>query len=140
MPFTLLICRDYLPELERQTRGSGGSNIFGSIVINLAICVLEAIQKSRERGFVGPKDIDRVREVRQTEERFLASDVFEERSRALPPRNGTGTVREEARETPVYHQCDVAVIGGGPAGCAAAWAAAKAGADVTLLERFNHLG
>ena len=42
-------------------------------------------ETSRERGFVGPKDIDRVREVRQTEERFLASDVFEERSRALPP-------------------------------------------------------
>ena len=89
---------------------------------------------------MGPKNIDRVREVRQTEERFLASDVFEERSRALPPRNGAGTVCEEARETPVYHQCDVAVIGGGPAGCAAAYAAARAGADVTLLERYNHLG
>ena len=32
------------------------------------------------------------------------------------------------------------VIGGGPAGCAAAWAAAKAGADVTLVERYNCLG
>src|SRR3990170_2777320 len=94
----------------------------------------------KERGFVGPKDIDRVREVRQTEERFLASDVFEERSRALPPRNGAGTVREEARETPVYHQCDVAVIGGGPAGCAAAYAAARARAEGALLERYNHLG
>jgi len=82
----------------------------------------------------------RVREVRQTEERFLASDVFEENRRALPPRNGTGTVLEEAREIDVYHKCDVAVIGGGPAGCAAAWAAAKAGADVTLIERYNHLG
>lgn len=81
-----------------------------------------------------------VRQVRQTEDRFLASDVFEDRGRVLPPRNGTGTVREEAREIDIYHQCDVAVIGGGPAGCAAAHAAAKAGADVVLLERYNHLG
>ncbi|HWJ71009.1 MAG TPA: FAD-dependent oxidoreductase [Sphingobium sp.] len=82
----------------------------------------------------------RLRQVRQTEDRFLASDVFETRSRALPPRNGTGTIREDAREIDIYHRCDVAVIGGGPAGCAAAYAAAKAGADVVLLERYNHLG
>ena len=49
-------------------------------------------------------------------------------------------MREDAREIDVYHQCDVVVIGGGPAGCAAAWAAAKAGADVTLVERYNRLG
>ena len=49
-------------------------------------------------------------------------------------------MREEAREIDVYHKCDVVVIGGGPAGCAAAWAAAKAGADVTLVERYNCLG
>ena len=75
-----------------------------------------------------------------SEERFLGSDVFESQGRNLPPPNGTGTVREDAREIAVYHKCDVAVIGGGPAGCAAAWAAAKAGADVTLVERYNCLG
>jgi hypothetical protein len=75
-----------------------------------------------------------------SEDRFLGSDVFESSGRNLPPPSGTGTVREDAREIPVYHQCDVAVIGAGPAGCAAAWAAAKAGADVTLVERYNHLG
>lgn len=32
------------------------------------------------------------------------------------------------------------VVGGGPSGCAAAYAAAKVGADVVLLERYNHLG
>jgi hypothetical protein len=74
------------------------------------------------------------------EERFLGSDVFAADSRALPPRNGGGTIREDARDIAIYHKCDVAVIGGGPAGCAAAWAAAKAGADVTLVERYNHLG
>ena len=41
---------------------------------------------------------------------------------------------------PVYHECDVLVVGGGPSGSAAAYAAAKAGADVVLLERYNHLG
>lgn len=75
-----------------------------------------------------------------SEERFLGSDVFESSGRSLPPPNGLGTVQESARETAIYHKCDVAVIGGGPAGCAAAWAAAKAGADVTLIERYNCLG
>lgn len=35
---------------------------------------------------------------------------------------------------------EVVVIGGGIAGCAAAWAAARAGCRVTLLERDSHLG
>jgi hypothetical protein len=74
------------------------------------------------------------------EERILSSDVFESTRRNLPPPNGTGTITEEAREIDIYHQCDVVVVGGGPAGCAAAWAAAKAGADVTLVERYNCLG
>ena len=81
-----------------------------------------------------------VREVRQTEDRFLASDIFEGSERAMGPARRGGKVLEAAREIDVYHRCDVAVIGGGPAGCAAAWAAARAGADVTLVERYNHLG
>ncbi len=81
------------------------------------------------------------RVVGHSEERFLGSGRVRDRARhTLPPRNGTGTVREDAREIDIYHTCDVAVIGGGPAGCAAAWAAAKAGADVTLIERYNCLG
>jgi hypothetical protein len=75
-----------------------------------------------------------------SEERFLGSDVFESSGRNLPPPRKGGTLREDAREIDIYHQCDVVVIGGGPAGCAAAWAAAKAGADVTLVERYNCLG
>src|SRR5690606_17811821 len=75
-----------------------------------------------------------------SEERFLGSDVFESSGRNLPPPSGGGTVLEEAREIAVYHRCDVVVIGGGPAGCAAAWAAAQAGAEVTLVERYNCLG
>lgn len=78
--------------------------------------------------------------MRQTEERFLASDVFEERTRAQLPRNGSGFIHEPACEVPIYHRSDVLVVGGGPSGCAAALAAARAGADVTVLERYNHLG
>ena len=81
-----------------------------------------------------------VKTVERTEDRFLPSDLFEARSRAQPPRNGTGVIREEARDIPVYHECDVLVVGGGPSGSAAAYAAAKTGADVVLLERYNHLG
>jgi 2-polyprenyl-6-methoxyphenol hydroxylase-like FAD-dependent oxidoreductase len=56
-------------------------------------------------------------------------------------RDGNGeTVREPARDVPVYGTCDVLVVGGGPAGCAAAVAAARQGASVVLLERYGHLG
>jgi hypothetical protein len=81
-----------------------------------------------------------VRTVERTEDRLLASDVFELRARTQRPRNGAGSIREPARDVPVYHECDVLVVGGGPSGSAAAYAAAKAGADVALLERYNHLG
>ncbi len=86
------------------------------------------------------EDVKMQRIAGHSEERFLGSDVFESAGRNLPPPQRGGTVREDAREIDVYHRCDVVVVGGGPAGCAAAWAAAKAGADVTLVERYNHLG
>jgi len=50
------------------------------------------------------------------------------------------TIAEAARETPVFAETDVLVVGGGPAGTAAAIAAARAGAEVMLVERYNHLG
>src|SRR5215204_1919962 len=50
------------------------------------------------------------------------------------------TYVEPSREIPVYAETDVLVIGGGPAGCAAAVAAARVGADVLLVERYGHLG
>jgi 2-polyprenyl-6-methoxyphenol hydroxylase-like FAD-dependent oxidoreductase len=75
----------------------------------------------------------------RTDERILASDIFEgERTRAR--RAQVGTWHEASRDIPVYRQCDVLVVGGGPSGTAAAVAAARVGADVVLLERYNHLG
>ena len=74
-----------------------------------------------------------------TDERLLVSEIFDgERSRA--PRRDLGTLREPARDVPVYRECDVLVVGGGPSGTAAAVAAARLGAEVVLLERYNHLG
>ncbi len=40
----------------------------------------------------------------------------------------------------MHDETDVLVVGGGPAGCAAAAAARRVGARVTLVERYNHLG
>ena len=50
------------------------------------------------------------------------------------------TYREAAREIPVFAETDVLVVGGGPAGTAAAIAAGRMGADVMLVERYNQLG
>jgi glycine/D-amino acid oxidase-like deaminating enzyme len=76
--------------------------------------------------------------VPRSEERLLSSDVFERGSRTA--RAALGHWTEPARQLPIYHRCDVLVVGGGPAGTAAAAAAANLGADVALLERYNHLG
>jgi hypothetical protein len=50
------------------------------------------------------------------------------------------TLREPAREIPIVAEADVVVLGGGPAGIAAATAAARTGASTLLLERYGFLG
>jgi len=50
------------------------------------------------------------------------------------------TIREPARDIPVFAKCDVLVAGGGPAGCAAAASAAQVGAETILIERYGYLG
>jgi hypothetical protein len=52
----------------------------------------------------------------------------------------TALVAEPARNTPVYGEFDVVVIGGGPAGMTAAAAAARAGRSTLLVERYGFLG
>jgi len=75
----------------------------------------------------------------RSDERIMVSPIFA-RTGERRARNGEGSWVEPSRALPVYHRCDVLVVGGGPAGTAAAVAAAREGADVTLLERYNHLG
>jgi hypothetical protein len=76
---------------------------------------------------------------------FFQTDVFEvdsfgTRRQRLSRAPGRASIAEPAREVPVHAECDVLVVGGGPAGTAAAVAAARLGARTMLLERHNHLG
>jgi hypothetical protein len=52
----------------------------------------------------------------------------------------SGTVTVHNQEVPVLLETDVLVCGGGPGGTAAALAAAREGARVAIIERYNHLG
>ena len=49
-------------------------------------------------------------------------------------------IRENPRDLPILTECEVCIVGGGPAGLAAAIGARRAGADVVLLERFGCFG
>ncbi|HYM11223.1 MAG TPA: FAD-dependent oxidoreductase, partial [Bryobacterales bacterium] len=56
---------------------------------------------------------------------------------------GLGRISSDAPEEHCEHvhlHCDIAVVGGGPAGCAAALAAAEAGAEVFLIDDQEELG
>jgi len=75
-----------------------------------------------------------------SDERIFTSEFFFERGSDKGGRPELGSLKEPGRDIPVYRACDVLVVGGGPSGTAAAVAAAKLGADVILLERYNHLG
>jgi hypothetical protein len=53
---------------------------------------------------------------------------------------GPKFIEEPARRVPLYGEYEVAVLGGGPAGIAAAVAAARAGRRTLLIERYGFLG
>ena len=52
----------------------------------------------------------------------------------------TRSVHEPARDVPIYGEYEVVVLGGGPAGIAAATAAAGLGRKTLLVERYGFLG
>jgi len=52
----------------------------------------------------------------------------------------TGVVVENSRQTPIRGEYDVVVLGGGPAGIAAAVSAARKGSSTLLVERYGFLG
>jgi FAD dependent oxidoreductase len=52
----------------------------------------------------------------------------------------SATITEPSRDTPVYGEFDVVVVGGGPAGIMAASAAARSGCSTLLIERYGFLG
>jgi succinate dehydrogenase/fumarate reductase flavoprotein subunit len=52
----------------------------------------------------------------------------------------SATIRLPSVEVPVAYEVDVLVVGGGPAGVGAAFAAARLGAKTLLVEQFNCLG
>ncbi|MBT6136476.1 MAG: FAD-dependent oxidoreductase [Rhodospirillaceae bacterium] len=71
---------------------------------------------------------------------FGQSEIFGQGDRPHRRKRPALTIKEAARETPVFAETDVLVVGGGPAGTAAAIAAGRSGADTILVERYNHLG
>src|SRR3954462_5346548 len=49
-------------------------------------------------------------------------------------------ITEPSRSTPLFGEYEVVVLGGGPAGIAAAVAAGRAGRSTALIERYGFLG
>lgn len=74
--------------------------------------------------------------------RAHSSAEFFDHRRARHPFVDPNTRRivEPQRHIPVLDECDVLVIGGGPAGISASLSARRAGADTILLERYGCFG
>ncbi len=62
------------------------------------------------------------------------------RQRSGKPKLRPKSIEEPARQIPLYGEYEVVVLGGGPAGIAAAVASARAGRRTLLIERYGFLG
>ena len=71
---------------------------------------------------------------------FTPGGAFAGPHSPAPAAPSVATVTEPAREIPVHEETDLLVVGGGPAGTAAAVAARRLGLRVTLVERYGDLG
>ena len=71
---------------------------------------------------------------------FPDIEIINARDQIIPGKTDGFKVIEPAREIPVLAQCDVLVVGGGPAGLSAALSAKRAGADTILMERYGCFG
>jgi ribulose 1,5-bisphosphate synthetase/thiazole synthase len=83
-----------------------------------------------------------VRDAAAQEGSFQSSTIAKDEVQAnrASPSMVDGKVIQPQRELPILHRTDVLVVGGGPAGICAAIAASRAGADVTIVERYGHFG
>ena len=95
-------------------------------------------------GFAGARFFDSEQKARadfisMAQGNFTNGDSYDG-SAATPCRLTGGKILRPAVELPRIHETDVLVVGGGPAGCVAAIAAARAGVKVTLVERYGHFG
>lgn len=66
--------------------------------------------------------------------------TFLDGSQAAPSVLRNGEVLRPAVTVPPISETDLLVVGGGPAGCAAAIAGARAGVRTVLVERYGHFG
>jgi hypothetical protein len=74
---------------------------------------------------------------------YISQVIYQEEissTRRPAKRRTLGLAIEPARTIPIRDSVDVLVVGAGPAGTTAAIAAARLGANVLLVERYNHLG
>jgi hypothetical protein len=114
--------------------------------VRFGIDIQSIVEDTRLRDVHGDRLETRLHSIGRRQ--FLSAGVLAAAGTGLPAASSAGepagpdkqTVHEPVREIPVVESSDVVVCGAGPAGIAAAIAAARAGASVRLLENHGQLG